>query len=298
VGMLVARLLLYNGNKILIKIDKNMNIEAKIQEKITHKRMRYFQPLKSAVSVEMIRERIIEERAISLDFIDNDFFKYITEIHINKDFISIKNDVFDRIVETAILNNLRIKVLMSVLMLKIGDHIKMGKILFQSITSQEKNPTLLAYEIVKLSSFDYKRSNNWENSSLRKYLNGDFVDEFGFNETERDSLFEQRHIVYDDMGEVSRRDVVDRIRIPGEEEIITMHPRISISKLNYGSMSSYWLINPISRYSDCVRIIYNQGQLVNGQVCNYGRGIVPLLSLKEDLLLNGSGTKNDPYCII
>ena len=75
-------------------------------------------------------------------------------------------------------------------LIEVGDTIQLGKIDWIVLTIDDGKALLLSDKIIETKAFD-SISNDWENSEIRKYLNGAFYDT-KFNNQEKKKIAETR----------------------------------------------------------------------------------------------------------
>jgi hypothetical protein len=152
------------------------------------------------------------------------------------------------------------------------------------ILELEGNMTrLLAKESIGDMPFDENNSNNWTNSSLRAYLNGDFLETLVANGANPNAFLQDTYSLIADDGLDYYGSSVDCVGLLSVDQY-RKHRRI-ISNLD----DWWWLITSYSvesnGYPHSVRVVRSDGALHNIHAYNDNGGVRPTLTLKSDIFL-------------
>lgn len=153
------------------------------------------------------------------------------------------------------------------------------------ILESEGNMThLLAKESIGNMPFDEYNSNNWTNSSLRAYLNGEFLETLVANGANPNAFLQDTHSLIADDGLDDYGSSVDCVGLLSVDQY-RKHRRI-ISNLD----DWWWLITPYSvesnGYSNYVRRVNTDGTLGADYAARGGFGVRPALTLKSNIFLS------------
>ena len=128
-------------------------------------------------------------------------------------------------------------------------------------------------------AFDENNSNDFRNSSLRKYLNSDFLEEL------LDGGLEIDDVMYTDFDLAGHqggdyygicRDLIGLLT----EDQYKEHKDILVID------DWWWLITPNSGYSHSVRNVYTGGSLYNNNAYNGNNGVRPALTLDSEAMVS------------
>lgn len=153
------------------------------------------------------------------------------------------------------------------------------------ILESEGNVTrLLAKESIGDMPFDEDNSNNWTNSSLRAYLNGEFLETLVANGANPNAFLQDTYSLIADDGLDDYGSSVDCVGLLSVDQY-RKHRRI-ISNLD----DWWWLITPYSvesnGYSHYVRTVNAGGSLGYSYAAFGSVGVRPALTLKSDIFLS------------
>ena len=151
------------------------------------------------------------------------------------------------------------------------------------ILESEGNMTrLLAKESIGDMPFDEDNSNNWTNSSLRAYLNGEFLETLVANGANPNAFLQDTYSLIADDGLDDYGSSVDCVGLLSIDQY-RKHRRV-ISNLD----DWWWLITPYSvksnGYSGAVRYVYSDGTLSSLNARARDIGVRPALTLKSDII--------------
>lgn len=177
-----------------------------------------------------------------------------------------------------------------------------GKDIFWRVLRQDNGVNgvkLISEEILTFRQFDIAGDDLWGGSDIRTWLNNDFYNGLGTGK----NYIQKTNVAT--LGVTTQ----DKVFLPGWEEMLKSpfdnDPNAGDLKraANYDIhiMFSYWLrdvakFNPISPY---VVSSVLDGCFVNTfyLAIEFGKGIRPVLYLKQGLFFTGNGTISDPYVI-
>lgn len=135
---------------------------------------------------------------------------------------------------------------------------------------------IVAKECIDDMAFDEDNSNDFRNSTLRKYLNNDFLEELISEGLDEDSILFTDFDLSDCQGGGSYgfcRDKIGLLTIDQyrkHKEILALNDR-------------WWLITPNSGNSRNVRLVNLVGSLIDHYACGGSIGVRPALVLDSDI---------------
>lgn len=154
------------------------------------------------------------------------------------------------------------------------------------ILESEGNITrLLAKESIGNMPFDEDNSNNWSNSSIRAYLNGEFLETLVVNGANPNAFLLDTYSLIADDGLDDYGISVDCVGLLSVDQYRKYRRIIS-------NLDDWWrLITPYSvesnGYSSGVRSVSAEGTLSSSRAAyNGGNGVRPTLTLKSDIFLS------------
>ena len=151
--------------------------------------------------------------------------------------------------------------------------------------NEDRNTTLVvAKECVEVMPFDTEGSNDYRNSSIRKYLNNDFLEEL------TDEGVDEDDIVFTDF---------DLTRYNGEDMYGFCRDKIGLLTIEQYKKHKevltlndwWWLITASSSNPGYVYIVGSTGSLVSNFACHGDWGVRPALALKSDILVSIIGNE-------
>lgn len=168
--------------------------------------------------------------------------------------------------------------------IKPGTVIPFGGMEWIVLESENNITRLLAKESIGDMPFDENNSNNWTNSSLRAYLNGEFLKTLIANGANPNAFHQDTYSLIDDDGLDDYGNSIDSVGLLSVDQY-RKYRRI-ISKLD----DCWWLITPYSvessEYSSIVRIVGADGALDYGNATCGDIGVRPDLTLKSDIFIS------------
>ena len=164
---------------------------------------------------------------------------------------------------------------------KPGTVIPFGGMDWIILESEENMTRLLAKESIGDMPFDEDNSNNWTNSSLRAYLNGEFLETLVANGANPNAFLQDTYSLIADDGLDDYGSSVDCVGLLSVDQY-RKHRRI-ISNLD----DWWWLITPYSvksnGYSHPVRYVRSDGTLLSNTAVFDDNGVRPALTLKSNI---------------
>lgn len=143
--------------------------------------------------------------------------------------------------------------------------------------NEDRNTTLVvAKECVEVMPFDTEGSNDYRNSSIRKYLNNDFLEVLTDEGVDEDSILFTDFDLLDCQGGGAYgfcRDKIGLLTIDQyrkHKEVLALNDR-------------WWLITPNSGNSRNVRLVNLVGSLIDHYACGGSIGVRPALVLDSDI---------------
>ncbi len=167
--------------------------------------------------------------------------------------------------------------------LKRGDIFVFAGFRWVKLEESAEGTKVIAADKVEDQAFDIEDRNNWKESTLREYLNNDFLE----------YLYEEGADPEDFLTVVS-----DLTADNGLKDYGTSEDKIALITCDdYRKYRSFiptidgwwWTITPwsCSPYNSYyVRCVYASGALYSGSACNGDYGVRPLLNLKYDILIS------------
>lgn len=137
---------------------------------------------------------------------------------------------------------------------------------------------------VRYMAFDTDNKNDFAASSVRAFLNGDFLEELAAAGADKEAFVP---IVLDLTSDDGLDDYgTDSAKIG----LITDQMYRAFRKIIPKASEDYWTCTPFSTerngYKSFVRIVYTSGALSNNNACYGSRGVRPLCALKSDILVS------------
>lgn len=152
---------------------------------------------------------------------------------------------------------------------------------------QKKAVLVLAADVLKTESgetrympFDEENKNDFAASSVRAFLNGDFLEELAAAGADKEAFLP---LALDLTSDDGLKDYgIDRVTIGIYTDQIYREFRNIIPPAS----DWHWTATPHSGYSYNVRYVNSSGALVNDYACYGYRGVRPLCVLKSDILVS------------
>lgn len=167
---------------------------------------------------------------------------------------------------------------------KPGTVIPFGGMDWIVLESEENMTRLLAKESIENMPFDEDNSNNWTNSSLRAYLNGEFLETLVANGANPNAFLQDTYSLIADDGLDDYGSSIDCVGLLSVDQY-RKYRRI-ISNLD----DWWWLITPYSvesnGYSHSVRNVRTDGALISYFAAAGNYGVRPALTLKSNIFLS------------
>jgi len=138
--------------------------------------------------------------------------------------------------------------------------IKLAGIVWEVLN--EETGLIVTKDIVCKKAFDESNCNKWSTSTIRKWLNGEFL--ATFTEAEKDAI----------QGE---------IRLLEESEINELQGDERIKAFEWEGWM-YWLKSPYAANSYYVRCVNPDGSVYDNGACDGRLGVAPALNLKSGIL--------------
>ena len=143
------------------------------------------------------------------------------------------------------------------------------------LSETDKSVLLLAEHSIGEMPFNENNNNDWKNSSLRKYLNDDFLKQLEQNRADLSKIIPMQRDLTADDGLTDYGSCEDRVTLLTTDEYRTH--RYSIKNLD----NWWWLATAYSTssngYSSSVRGVYTDGTLNNSNAYNGYNGVRPAL---------------------
>jgi len=149
---------------------------------------------------------------------------------------------------------------------------------YPSADGKELGVLCLTKNILFEKSFDEGNNNNWEKSSLRKYLNGEYKE--SLNEELAGALIQFNRDLITDDGMKDYGTCVDLISLISEREYQDYREYIS-------DKSDWWwtLTARSASRSHIARLVDTDGCFGSSYACNWHNGVSPLFLIKADTLV-------------
>jgi len=153
------------------------------------------------------------------------------------------------------------------------------------VVEHNQHGTLALMEkCLKYDAFDEENSNDWRQSSSRRYLNKNFLQALEDNGLDPDNIIETEVDLTADDGLKDYGTSVDKVFLLTAD--MYRKNRDVIEPID----DWWWLITPYSTpmagYAHTVRYVYSDGSLAYDDACLGGGGLRPALTLKSDLLVS------------
>lgn len=175
--------------------------------------------------------------------------------------------------------------------LNAGAHFNYGGAEWVKLATWDGAVIALAAEIVFNRAFDEENCNDWRKSSLRRELNGPFLDALVREGADRAAFLEFASDLTADDGMTDYGEATDQIALLSCDmyrEFRGLFPLID----EWWWTLTPWTCNP--EYSCSVRNVISAGALNWNNAYNGDRGVRPLCNLKSDILVSIPGEEDKP----
>lgn len=179
-------------------------------------------------------------------------------------------------------------------------NVEIGKTVFYGrevlvLDHQDGKTLVLCKESIGNMPFDTDNCNDWRKSSLRKYLNGEFLRDLAKDSDSDDAILETEVDLTADDGLTDYGTSDDKIFL------LTCDQYRKYRKLIPNLDDWWWLVTPYSTasngYAHGVRRVYSNGSLNSFNACN-GYGVRPAWFLKSDILVSDEEEESRCICIV
>ena len=162
-----------------------------------------------------------------------------------------------------------------------GEKFSYGGIGWQVLEQQDGRTLCLAVESIGDKAFDKDNCNNWEKSSLRKYLNGEFLDGLVKKGASKDAILPTCFDLTSEDGLDDYGSSTDKIGL------LSCNQYRAFRRLIASLKCWWWTITPWSTESGgdsyYVRIVNSDGALISLSACDGGIGVRPLCNLDSSI---------------
>ncbi len=157
--------------------------------------------------------------------------------------------------------------------IKAGSTVRIGSMAW-NVLAQEAGKTLcIADGILKYGEFDREGGNNWKKSSLREWLNGEFLDvlygKLKAGGTGQDAVLEYRQDLTADDGLTDYGSSEDKVFL------LTCGQYRNYRQYIRYVRDCWWLITADSAINSLVRSVNTDSTLANDYACSNSHGIRP-----------------------
>lgn len=172
--------------------------------------------------------------------------------------------------------------------LKCGARFTYAGVEWVKLDDTDGGALALAAEPVFERAFDEENCNDWRKSSLRRELNGPFLDALIAEGADRAAFLDIESDLTADDGMTDYGTATDKIALISDglyRKFRALIPKIGC----WWWTMTPWTCDP--EYSCSVRDVYSSGALGNG-ACNGDGGVRPLCNMKSDILVSVQGEEN------
>ena len=152
------------------------------------------------------------------------------------------------------------------------------------LSETDESVLVLSEKSVGNMPFDKDNNNDWKQSSLRKYLNGDFLKQLKKNGADLSKIIPMHRDLTADDGLTDYGSCEDKVSLLTVDEY--RKHRYSITNLD----NWWWLATAYStasnNYSSLARSVYTDGTLGNGYAYNGTYGVRPALALSSEIFVS------------
>lgn len=174
--------------------------------------------------------------------------------------------------------------------LERGAHFIYGGVEWVKFADIGAGTLCLAAEPVFLRAFDEANCNDWRKSSLRRELNGAFLDALVQEGADRDAFLDWESDLTADDGMTDYGTATDKIALRSDalcRKYRDITPPVDVWCWNL----TPWTCDP--EYSYCVRYVNSSGTMSNYHACHGSRGVRPLCYPKSAILVSIPGEADD-----
>lgn len=168
--------------------------------------------------------------------------------------------------------------------LEPGNIFNYGGVDWMVLDKDEESALCLARDILFEQPFDKKNSNNWETSTLRKYLNGELLGKMIESGAKSEDFFKMEIDLTSDDGLNDYGSCTDILSLISCQQYRKYRSIIS----NMGNW--WWTCTAFSTknngYSYFARVVYSDGALNNSLACSGGGGVRPLCALSSKIIIS------------
>lgn len=173
--------------------------------------------------------------------------------------------------------------------LKCGAHFTYAGVEWVKLDDTDGGALAIAAEPVFERAFDEENCNDWRKSSLRRELNGPFLDALIAEGADRAAFLDLESDLTADDGMTDYGTAADKIALISDG--LYRKFRALIPKIGCW----WWTLTPWTcdpEYSYNVRIVYSSGALYWNNAYNGYDGVRPLCNMKSDILVSVPGEEN------
>ena len=146
------------------------------------------------------------------------------------------------------------------------------------------NTLCLAADVLETRAFDKKNKNNFANSSIREYLNGEFLEKLIEAGADAEAFIDMTLDLTSDDG--LKEYGTDNVKIG----LISCDQYRKFRDFIPDASDWWWTCTPYSveskGYAYSVRCVYSDGTLDDGSACSGSGGVRPLCALKSEILVS------------
>ena len=173
--------------------------------------------------------------------------------------------------------------------LKCGARFTYAGVEWVKLDNTDGGALVLTAEPVFERAFDEENCNDWRKSSLRRELNGPFLDALIAEGADRAAFLDLETDLTADDGMTDYGTATDKIALISDG--LYRKFRALIPKIGCW----WWTLTPWTcdpEYSYYVRLVYSSGALSNYGAFSGGYGVRPLCNMKSDILVSVPGEEN------
>lgn len=176
--------------------------------------------------------------------------------------------------------------------LKLGAHFMYGGVEWVKFEDIGAGTLCLAAEPVFHRVFDEENCNDWRKSSLRRELNGVFLDALVAEGANRSAFLDWESDLTADDGMTDYGTAVDKIALRSDA-LCRKYREITPPVDAWCCNLTPWTCDP--EYNAYVRIVNSSGTLDNNNACNSYNGVRPLCYLKSEILVSILGEDDEEW---
>ncbi|QNK41853.1 DUF6273 domain-containing protein [Caproicibacter fermentans] len=170
--------------------------------------------------------------------------------------------------------------------IKPGGKFAYGGVNWQVLEQEAGRALCLAAESIGNKAFDKENHNDWRESSLREYLNGEFLESLTENGASEDAIHQTKFDLVSEDGLNDYGISIDRVGL------LSCNQYRKFRKLISPVNGWWWTITPystIASYACDVRIVISDGTLYNGNAYYGSSGVRPLCNFDSSILVSFDG---------